>query len=153
MRFGARILPVAIIAFLVLVLAGGACRFGDKYEPFDSASPLERSQAAIRAGESGDFRVVPKLVDLLEDRDGAVRMCAIQSLRRLCGEDFGYRHYGPEEERTRAVQRWRAALRAGTLKPAPLSSQPVSAPRDAGGGPEVEAASGRLRHGGLEPGQ
>ncbi len=69
----------------------------------------------VAVTRTGDLVAVHKLVDLLDDHDRTVRMYAILGLRRLCGEDFGYRYYAVSAERAPAVARWRETLRAGTL--------------------------------------
>jgi HEAT repeat protein len=85
-----------------------------------SDNPLDRTEAIVHACEARDMRAVHKLVALLDDPNDAVRMYAIQALRRLCGVDYGYRFYASAADREGAVQRWREALRAGdiTLRPA-----------------------------------
>lgn len=80
-----------------------------------SPNPLDRARGAVAVSEAGDADAVHKLVDLLEDPDCAVRFYAIIGLRRLCGEDFGFRYYGDATERAEAVERWRAAIRAGEV--------------------------------------
>lgn len=91
-----------------------------------SGNPIERALAAKRLGAWRDARAVPGLIGLLEDDDHGVRMIAISSLRRICGEDLGYRYYADERERAAAVERWRAALRQGELGGTAASS-PVAA--------------------------
>jgi hypothetical protein len=80
-----------------------------------SANPFDRATAVVTVTRTGDLVAVHKLVDLLDDTDRTVRMYAILGLRRLCGEDFGYRYYAISAERAPAVARWRDALRTGTL--------------------------------------
>lgn len=80
-----------------------------------SDNALDRARAVVSVGEARDAEAVHRLVDLLEDRDVAVRMLAINALRRLCGQDYGYRHYDPLIDRAAAVRRWRDALRAGEI--------------------------------------
>ncbi|MBL8879787.1 MAG: hypothetical protein JNG88_11770 [Phycisphaerales bacterium] len=81
-----------------------------------SRSPFERARAAVRVAESGDSTAVHELVDLLQDDDAGVRLYTIEALRRLCGEDFGYRYQAPAPQREGATQAWRAALRDGKVK-------------------------------------
>ncbi len=57
-----------------------------------------------------DERDDPQLVRDLNDPDPAIRFYAIQGLRRLTGDDFGYRYYDDEPARAPAVSRWRAWL-------------------------------------------
>ena len=80
-----------------------------------SDNALDRARAVVSVGEAGDAAAVHRLVDLLADRDAAVRMLAIRALRRLCGQDYEYRYYDPLIDRAAAVRRWRDALRAGEV--------------------------------------
>ena len=60
----------------------------------------------------------PKMVADLDDFDPAVRFYAIQSLRRLTGDDFGYKFYLDDPaERAPAVARWRAWVAAHPVGP------------------------------------
>lgn len=72
-----------------------------------------RLSAIKRAGESGDRRAVPLLVDRLQEMDVVVRMFAAQALRQITGLDYGYDYKAPLRERRKAVQCWREALNAG----------------------------------------
>ncbi len=104
-------------------------------------NPLERAQAVVRLAEMGDTSAVHLLVELLEDPDRAVRMYTILALTRLCGEDFDYKYYEPEDRRTAAVRRWRAALRNGEVvvrraaEPAAGASQTAAAQATGGRAP------------------
>ena len=55
-----------------------------------------------------DQSVIPILVDDLCSDDPAIRLYAINGLRRLTGEDFGYVSYADETVRKPAVTRWKA---------------------------------------------
>jgi hypothetical protein len=57
-----------------------------------------------------DARDVPTMVDDLESDDPAIRFYAIQSLRRLTGDDFGYRFYEDDDQRAPALAQWQAWL-------------------------------------------
>lgn len=108
---------MARLAIFALGIATG-CQSGggaDRGE-LRSRSPFERARAAVRVAENGDSTAIHELVDLLEDDDAGVRLYTIESLRRLCGEDFGYRYQATTERREAAVQIWRAALRDGKLQ-------------------------------------
>ncbi|MCK4342202.1 MAG: HEAT repeat domain-containing protein [Phycisphaerae bacterium] len=80
-----------------------------------SGNPLDRARAVVQVAEGRDPDAVHKLVDLLDDPDKTVRMYAIIALKRLCGQDYGFRYYADETERRAAVQRWRQALRTGEV--------------------------------------
>jgi HEAT repeat protein len=92
-----------------------------------AANPLDRAQAIVQVYETHDIQAIQKLVDLLDDRDSAVRMYAILALRRLCGVDFGYRFYEDAAAREAAAERWREALRNGQVTLRPAAESAVSA--------------------------
>ena len=96
---------------------------GARRQQLRSLNPLDRAEAVVQASSSRDLQAVAKLVDLLDDPDGAVRMFAILALRRLCGQDFDYHYYEDAPAREAAVERWREALRTGTLAVRPDSAQ------------------------------
>jgi hypothetical protein len=103
------------VSFVILATAGPGTGCGSHDSRFQSIDPLQRAEAAVRAADAGQPDAVHELVSLLDDNDSAVRFYAIQSLRRLCGQDFGYRYFAPEAERAAAVRRWREALRIGDV--------------------------------------
>ena len=100
------------MAAAVLAWLCGCLTVGDYYrQRLQSPIPHERGRAVVAMEGTGDPRVVPALVDTLEDPDAGVRLLTIQALIRMCGNDYGYRYYQDESRRAAAVQRWRAALR------------------------------------------
>ncbi len=107
---------IAAIALAVLCLhAGGCATDGSGRRELGSGNPLDRARGIVQVAEAQDPRALHRVVDLLEDPDEAVRMYAITALRRLCGEDLGYRFYASEAQRAAAVARWREALRTGQV--------------------------------------
>ncbi len=97
---------------MILVCLTGCLTAGDYYRArLQSTIPLERGQAVVALEETGDPDVVPALIETLEDPDAGVRLLAIQALRRMCGNDYGYRYYHDESRRSAAVERWRDAVR------------------------------------------
>jgi HEAT repeat protein len=96
----------------LMVLAG--C--GPPRTPYPKAlvseRPEERARAVKRAGESNDRSAVPALVERLLDDDEAVRFYAILALERLTGTRLGYDYRAPEQQRQRAVERWRRYVQA-----------------------------------------
>jgi hypothetical protein len=54
-----------------------------------------------------DLSAAPELIKSLDSDDPAVRFYAIEGLRRLTGEDFGYRFYQEKDQRRPAIARWR----------------------------------------------
>jgi len=79
------------------------------YTRLQSEDHQVRIQAVVEAGRTGDRGAVPYLVELLGDAP-AVRLFAIESLRRITGRDFGYRSYADEASRREAIGRWRRWL-------------------------------------------
>ena len=107
----ARVCIAAALTYL-----SGCLTVGDYYrQRLQSPIPHERGKAVVAMEGTGDPRVVPALVDTLEDPDAGVRLLAIQALIRMCGNDYGYRYYHDESRRTAAVERWRAALRSNEI--------------------------------------
>jgi hypothetical protein len=73
---------------------------------FDSAQPAAKLYAIRRAGEARDAAAVPKLIEQLDSDDPAVRMFAIEALRRITGQRLGYDPYALPYERHRKVADW-----------------------------------------------
>jgi len=76
-------------------------------ERLQDEDPATRARAAVEAGEQGDRRAVPYLIDRLTDRERAVRMFAILALEKITGERRGYRPFGAAAEQEQAARRWR----------------------------------------------
>lgn len=130
-RAGAgRLLTALRLAVLAAMLAGAAgCETPThRRVMLDSPDPVERVRGCLLAARDSDASAIHKLVELLEDTDAAVRMSANQALTEMTGKNFGYRHYAPAEARLAAVERWRAALRAGEVSMLP-KDQPDAAAR------------------------
>lgn len=68
--------------------------------------PSGKIPAIKEAAEHHDRRVVPQLIQDLDNDDPAVRFYAIQGLQRITGETFGYRCYEDDAQRQPAVGRW-----------------------------------------------
>jgi hypothetical protein len=88
--------------------------------------------AAYLAAERGRRDLLSALVEDLGDRDESVRFVAAIALRRLTGQDLGYRSYAPPAAREEAIVRWRRWLGEGAgpageepADAAPLSARPV----------------------------
>jgi hypothetical protein len=76
-----------------------------------SPDPAVRIRAIIHATRAKDAQATPLIVDRLEDEDEAVRLVAIESLKKLTGNEFGYRAFDPPYVRSKAVERWRSWLK------------------------------------------
>jgi hypothetical protein len=105
------LLAAAFVAIACFGCASGA----SNRERLKSPNAYERATAAVRSAESGDAGAIHTLVDLLEDRDGGVRLYAIRALERMTGRTYEYQHFAPEAERDLAVERWREGLRRGEV--------------------------------------
>lgn len=88
---------------LVVVVALGGC--GAKTS-FDSPDSAARLRAIQRAGAADDRSSIPKLIEMLDSDDPAVRMMAIGVLEDMTGENMGYDPIAPGYERDEAVDRW-----------------------------------------------
>lgn len=88
-------------------LAVGGCG-GPAFEAgFRSVDPQERTAALLESVRTDDGESIPDLIIMLESGDPAQRMLAADALRRLTGEDLGYRHYDPPAARAIAADAWR----------------------------------------------
>src|ERR1700722_1605170 len=62
---------------------------------------------AIRVDvQNRDQKDVAQMVANLNDDDPAVRFYSIEGLRRLTGDDFGYRYYENQDARAASVAKW-----------------------------------------------
>ena len=68
---------------------------------------------AIKQAVAADQKsAVPELIRSLDDDDPAVRFFAIEGLRRLVGETFGYHYYDDAPTRRPAIQQWQQWLKS-----------------------------------------
>jgi hypothetical protein len=65
---------------------------------------------AIKSQVNSPTPDLPALVGLLESDDPAVRLFAIEALRRLTGQTFGYVGFVDPAEQTAAIATWRSAV-------------------------------------------
>lgn len=72
--------------------------------------PAGKVPAIKQAVANHDRRVIPQLVKDLDSTDSAIRFYAIQGLRRLTGNEFGYLFFEDESQRAPAVKRWQEWL-------------------------------------------
>ena len=82
-------------------------------------SALGKDQSAInraRAVELGqgkvEEKVIPRLIESLEDTDPVVRMTAHEDLKQRTRQDFGFVPWADAAERTPAVEQWKAWWRS-----------------------------------------
>ena len=96
----------AVTITAALILAGCEAPRGpvsiDSDDPDLKVLAIKRDVALHNDGDD------EKLVVDLNDPDPAIRFYAIQGLRRLTGDDFGYHYYDSEAARAPGIARWRA---------------------------------------------
>ena len=85
-------------------------RSAPTFGKIDSTAPLVRARAVGLGGRKPDAQVLPVLVSRLGDSDPVVRLAAHEELRKRTGQDFGYLPWAGPEERSIAIERWRAWL-------------------------------------------
>lgn len=122
-----RALLISVVSTLALTSLS-ACT-ASRREDLSSRYPVDRARAVVKLAEAGDVSAVHRLVELLDDDDAAVRMYAILALQRLTGQSYGYAYYGSQQQRSEAIQRWRAALRDGRVRV--RGGEQMAAPRTA----------------------
>jgi tetratricopeptide (TPR) repeat protein len=69
------------------------------------SGPL-RLAAAFALGDAGIYAGVPILIDALRLSDLQIRSAAVHKLREYTKQHFGFRPNAPEEERTKAIDKW-----------------------------------------------
>ena len=104
---------------LAFAALNGACLgpvrpSGDVCQRLQHENPGVRVDAAIEAGNSGDKRTVPFLIDRLTDQDSTVRMISATALRKITGRDFGFVPWASPQQQEEAVKKWRAWRKENT---------------------------------------
>ena len=113
-------MPIALSA-VPLGLFGAIAGCGPRpVQIVSNPDPSGAIPAIKRAAIEHDATVEPDLVRDLDNVDSAVRFYAIEGLRRLTGETFGYRYYDDESKRRQAIDRWRQWLAAGAHRSSPV---------------------------------
>ncbi len=113
--------PVQVLSLLLFL---GACG-GTPKKPLDVHAGLRDPNPAVRTDainalrQTRDLQEVPRLIDLLDDSDGGVRMSAAAALEDLTGRRSDYRPWGDAEARRAAVLDWRAWWSSRTRGGAP----------------------------------
>ncbi len=100
-----------IILIIALPLLCVRCAPPASTGGFHSPDPASKLYAIRNAGESGDPRHIPPLVEQLDNDDPAVRLFAISALERITGERLGYNPYADEAGRRAAVEAWVDAVK------------------------------------------
>jgi hypothetical protein len=91
---------------IAAVAAASAAGCGHGPRSVSDPDPAEKIPAIEVAVQKHDRRAIPQLVKDLSNDDSAIRFYAIDGLRALTGEDFGYLYYADPDARKLAVARW-----------------------------------------------
>jgi hypothetical protein len=102
---------ICTIALAALLAPSWGCAHGPRqFEKIDATAPLVRARAIGLGAKKPDSQVLPMLLTHLGDSDPVVRLAAHEELRKRTGQDFGYLPWASPEERSPAIERWRAYL-------------------------------------------
>lgn len=101
-----------ILAAIVLSFAG--CQDPRGPVSINSDDPDLKIQAMKQDVTHCNRADIPKLVSSLQSDDPAIRFYAVQALRRITNDDFGYRFYEDDDQRAPATARWQAWLKQQT---------------------------------------
>jgi hypothetical protein len=105
---------IGTILLAAAMASSWGCAHGPRrFQKIDNTAPVVRARAVGLAGRQPDSTVLPVLVTRLGDADPVVRMAAHEELRKRTGQDFGYVPWASAEERSSAIERWRAWLADG----------------------------------------
>ena len=94
----------------VLALGPAGCTAPRRPLVVSDPDPSVKIPAFKKAVRKKDRSAVRQLVADLESDDPAVRLYAIDALRRMTGQAFGYRYYDDDAQRREAVGRWKQWL-------------------------------------------
>ncbi len=108
------------VAFAIVVIAstaaGGGAGAGGCSEPTGPRSVASEQltvkiPAIKEAARARDMTAAPQLVEDLDSDDAAVRLYALEGVRKIAGgQEFGYAYYADVERRRQAVKKWREWL-------------------------------------------
>ncbi len=95
-----------------------------------SPNASRRTAAVAVVQAEGETRWLPRLVELLDDRDPAVRAMANQTLEQMTGRTSDYQAYASAQDRREHVRGWEAwlAAREAADGTAPVPTPPVGTP-------------------------
>lgn len=124
-----QILTLATIICIGIGVVGVVgCRPGPPRLPLQDGDPIFLIPAIKETAEQARAGEVPRLIELLESEDSAVRLYAIGALRDLTAQKLGYASYDPPLQRQEAVDRWRRWAVENELLP--QSALPASRPAE-----------------------
>jgi hypothetical protein len=98
-----------LAAPLALLGLGFGCGVAPKhFRKISDPAPIVRARSVSLGGKLPQQRVVPALIDRLEDKDPVVRLAAYEELKKGTGRSFGFIPWASDSDRAGAVARWRA---------------------------------------------
>lgn len=142
MRYGICITCSFVLGFAILGCQAITPKVGTIAQRLQAEDPDVRIQAAVEAGNMGDKKVVPLLVDRLTDCNSDVRFYAGMALEKILGQDvskeMGWVSYDSADERDKAVTRWRQWVRKHYGQTASPEEEATSPEREATSQPTTE---------------
>ena len=102
---------VVRLAVVTAALAATGCTAPRPPLVVGDPDPSVKIPAIKKAVREKDRSAVEQLVKDLASDDPAVRFYAINGLRRLTGQNFGYQYFDDDDGRKPAVQRWEQWLK------------------------------------------
>lgn len=78
---------------------------------YDDPTPAARIGAIRNTAATQSRKDIPRLVENLANDDPAVRLAAIEALRRITGTTLGYSASAIRSERNAGIERWKAWLK------------------------------------------
>ena len=108
---GGRAVLAAVVGHVV-GFAGAGCTAPRPPLVVTNPDPSVKIPAYKKAVRAKDRAAVRQFVKDLDSDDPAVRLYAIDALRRMTGNTFGYRYYQSDEQRRPAVDKWNEWLAA-----------------------------------------
>lgn len=68
---------------------------------------IKRARAVGLGDRKSEEKVIPSLIERLNDSDPVVRLSAHEELKRRTSQDFGYIPWAEEPDRAAAVESWK----------------------------------------------
>ena len=98
-----------VLGLVVACAAGvpiGGCRPPAPRRPLLDQDPVFVIPAMRQTAQAQRLRDMPRLIELLNSEDSAIRLHAIQTLKSLTGETFGYQFWDTPAQRRGATHIW-----------------------------------------------
>jgi len=105
MNWMGQLISLSLVASLLG--CGGA---GPRTKSLTDPDPASKIPAIKEKVRERDLAAAVQLVKDLENDDPAIRFYAIEGLRRLTGENYGYRYYDDEDQRKPFIEKWKQWL-------------------------------------------